>query len=36
MEGNNGYIIIPKNRSLDIDDRYDLKIAEYLIKKNVK
>ncbi len=36
MEGKNGYIIIPKNRSLDIDDNYDLEIANYFIKKNVK
>ena len=33
IEGNVGYIIIPKERSLDIDDKHDLKIARLLLKK---
>lgn len=33
IEGNVGYIIVPKERALDIDDKYDLKLAKFLIKK---
>ena len=33
IEGNVGYIIVPKERSLDIDDKHDLKIARLLLKK---
>ncbi len=33
IEGNVGYIIIPKERSLDIDDKHDLKLARLLLKK---
>lgn len=32
IEGNVGYIIVPKERSLDIDDKHDLKIARLLLK----
>ena len=33
LDGRVDYIIIPKERSLDIDDKIDLKIARYMIKK---
>ncbi len=33
LQGKVGYILIPKERSLDIDDKFDLKIARYMIKK---
>jgi len=32
-EGNVKGVIIPKERALDIDDKYDFTVAEYLIKK---
>ena len=33
-DGNVHGVFIPKERALDIDSEYDLKLAEYLIKKN--
>ena len=33
FDGNVGYIKIPKERSIDIDDFYDLKIAKFLFNE---
>jgi N-acylneuraminate cytidylyltransferase len=33
FSGKTGYVVIPKERALDIDSYYDLKIAKKLIKK---
>jgi len=35
FDGNIGYVMIPKNRAVDIDDKYDFIIAEALFDKGL-